>query len=132
MYWLIGSLIIIVMMGVLAVADTMPLPVSFLLPDLSTISILPLLLMALTIVLLIINQRYTPFATLVDAQNLFSKNPSAQNFSVQNAARTPSSTSPLFYKFAHYLLVAGLALALIIGSGLLASINQQEAENSKT
>lgn len=131
MYWLIGSLIIIIMMGVLAVADTMPLPVSSLLTDLSPSSILPLLLMALTIVLLIINQRYTPFATLVDAKNIFSKNPSAQNLNFQNTAKTPSSTSSLFYKFAHYLLTAVLALALIIGSGLLALINQQEAENSK-
>jgi len=77
-YWLIGSLIIIVMMGVLAVADTMPLPIGSLLPDLSTSSILPLLLMALTIVLLFINHRYIAFAPSIDAKKGVSKNYSAQ------------------------------------------------------
>ena len=130
MYWLIGSLIIIVMMGVLAVADTMPLPVGSLLPDLSTSSILPLLLIALTIVLLFINQRYIAFSPSIDAKKRYVKNSSAQNFAVQNAAKTPSSTSSLLYKFAHHLLMAVLAVALITGSGLLALINQQQAQSN--
>ena len=130
MYWLIGSLIIIVMMGVLAVADTIPLPIGSLLPDLSTSSILPLLLMALTIVLLFINQRYIALAPSIDAKKGVSKNSSAQNLAVQNSAKTPSSTSPLLYKFAHHLLMAVLAVALISGSGLLALINQQQAQSN--
>ncbi|PKG86929.1 competence protein ComEC [Psychrobacter sp. Sarcosine-02u-2] len=130
MYWLIGSLIIIVMMGVLAVADTMPLPVGSLLPDLSTSSILPLLLIALTIVLVFINQRYIAFSPSIDAKKRYVKNSSAQNFAVQNAAKTPSSTSSLLYKFAHHLLMAVLAVALISGSGLLALINQQQAQSN--
>ncbi|WP_201588910.1 ComEC/Rec2 family competence protein [Psychrobacter pulmonis] len=130
MYWLIGSLIIIVMMGVLAVSDTIPLPIGSLLPDLSTSSILPLLLMALTIVLLFINQRYIALAPSIDAKKGVSKNSSAQNLAVQNSAKTPSSTSPLLYKFAHYLLTTVLALALITGSGLLALINQQQAQSN--
>lgn len=130
MYWLIGSLIIIVMMGVLAVADTMPLPVGSLLPDLSTSSILPLLLIALTIVLVFINQRYIAFSPSIDAKKRYVKNSSAQNFAVQNAAKTPSSASSLLYKFAHHLLMAVLAVALISGSGLLALINQQQAQSN--
>lgn len=130
MYWLIGSLIIIVMMGVLAVSDTIPLPIGSLLPDLSTSSILPLLLMALTIVLLFINQRYIALAPSIDAKKGVSKNSSAQNLAVQNSAKTPSSTSPLLYKFAHHLLMAVLAVALISGSGLLALINQQQAQSN--
>lgn len=130
MYWLIGSLIIIVMMGVLAVADSMSLPVNPLLTDLSIVSILPLLLTVLTLILLIINQRYIPFAPLVDVKKHFSKDSSTQNLPVQNAAKTLSSTSPLFYKFAHHLLMAVLAAALIIGSGLLALINQQQTQSN--
>ena len=65
-YWLLGSLIIIVMMGVLAVADSMTLPVSSLLThlsvaELSAATTLPLLLTILTIILIILSQRRFSF-----------------------------------------------------------------------
>lgn len=126
MYWLIGSLIIIVMMGVLAVADSMPMPVSTLFSEANTAFTLPLLLTVLTIILLFVNQRYTPFAHPFNGKRPFSQSPSVQKF-----AKIPSYTVTLLSKFTHYLLVLLLALALITGSGLLALISQQQAESSK-
>ena len=73
MYWLIGSLIIIVMIGVLAVADSMPLPVSLLLADLTATATLPLLLTILTIVLLVVSQRRIPYPRSFNEKNLLLK-----------------------------------------------------------
>ena len=106
MYWLIGSLIIIVMMGVLAVADSMPMPVSTLFLEANTAFTLPLLLTVLTIILLFVNQRYTPFAHPFNGKKPFSQSPSVQKF-----AKIPSYTVTLLSKFTHYLLVLLLALA---------------------
>ena len=125
MYWLLGSLIIIVMMGVLAVADSMRLAVSPLLAELSDATTLPLLLTILTIILIVLSQRHISFSHFFDA-----KTPVSQNFPVQNSAKTSSSIFSLLFKYIHYLLVAGLSLALIIGSGLLALMSHQEAQNS--
>ena len=123
-YWLLGSLIIIVMMGVLAVADSMTLPVSPLLADLSATATLPLLLTILTIVLLVVSQRRFSFPHSFNV-----KTPLAQNASL-NSTTTSSYNLSLLSKCIRYFLLAGLSLALIIGSGLLALMSHQEAQNS--
>ena len=125
MYWLIGSLIIIVMMGVLAVADSMPLPISPLLADLSATATLPLLLTILTIVLLVVSQRRIPYP-----RSFNEKKPVAQNPSVKNSTKTSAYSLSLFSKCVRYLLLAGLSLTLISGSGLLALISHQQAQSS--
>ena len=131
MYWLLGSLIIIVMMGVLAVADSMTLPVSSLLThlsvaELSATTTLPLLLTILTIVLIVVSQRRIPSANPLNA-----KKPVSQHSSIQKLAKTLSPTLTLLSKCLRYLILAGLALALITGSGLLALMSHQQAEGSK-
>ncbi|WP_372830208.1 ComEC/Rec2 family competence protein [Psychrobacter maritimus] len=125
MYWLIGSLIIIVMMGVLAVADSMPLPVSPLLADLSATATLPLLLTILTIVLLVVSQRRIPYP-----RSFNEKKPVAQNPSVKNSTKTSAYSLSLLSKCVRYLLLAGLSLTLISGSGLLALISHHQAQSS--
>ena len=125
MYWLIGSLIIIVMMGVLAVADSMPLPISPLLADLSATATLPLLLTILTIVLLVVSQRRIPYP-----RSFNEKKPVAQNPSVKNSTKTSAYSLSLLSKCVRYLLLAALALTLISGSGLLALISHQQAQSS--
>ena len=125
MYWLIGSLIIIVMMGVLAVADSMPLPVSPLLADLSATATLPLLLTILTIVLLVVSQRRIPYP-----RSFTIRQPPSQNPSVKNSTKTSAYSLSLLSKCVRYLLLAALALTLISGSGLLALISHQQAQSS--
>ena len=125
MYWLIGSLIIIVMMGVLAVADSMPLPISPLLADLSATATLPLLLTILTIILLVVSQRRIPYPRSFNI-----KIPLAQNPSVKNSTKTSAYSLSLLSKCVRYLLLAALALTLISGSGLLALISHQQAQSS--
>ena len=128
-YWLLGSLIIIVMMGVLAVADSMTLPVSSLLAhlsvaELSATATLPLLLTILTIVLLVVSQRRFSFPHSFNV-----KIPLAQNACL-NSTITSSYNLSLLSKCIRYFLLAGLSLALIIGSGLLALMSHQEAQSN--
>lgn len=125
MYGLIGSLIIVVMMGVLAVADSMLLPISPLLADLSATATLPLLLTILTIVLLVVSQRRIPYP-----RSFNEKTPLAQNPSVTNSTKTSAYSLSLLSKCVRYLLLALLALMLISGSGLLALISHQQAQSS--
>lgn len=125
MYGLIGSLIIIVMMGVLAVADSMPLPVSPLLADLTATATLPLLLTILTIVLIVVSQHRIPYP-----RSFNEKTPLAQNPSVKNSTKTSAYSLSLLSKCVRYLLLAALALTLISGSGLLALISHQQAQSS--
>ena len=56
MYWLIGSLIIIAMMGVLAVADSMAIPTSSSLMDIFNTPTLSLSLIIFAIILIVIAQ----------------------------------------------------------------------------
>ncbi|KAA0915977.1 ComEC/Rec2 family competence protein [Psychrobacter sp. ANT_WB68] len=114
------------MMGVLAVADSMQLPVSPLFADLSAAATLPLLLTILTIVLIVVSQRRIPSASPLNA-----KKPVSQHSSIQKLAKTLSPTLTLLSKCLRYLILAGLALALITGSGLLALMSHQQAESSK-
>ena len=125
MYWLIGSLIIVVMMGVLAVADSMPLPISPLLADLSATATLPLLLTILTIVLIVVSQRRIPYP-----RSFNEKTSLAQNPSVKNSTKTSAYSLSLLSKCVRYLLLAGLSLTLISGSGLLALISHQQVQSS--
>lgn len=136
MYWLIASLIIVVMMGVLAIGDTMAMPVSPLLMEINPPFILPLLLTILTLILIITTQRYIPFSPTFSSKRSISQNTSAQDifsqpYFVQNPDKPLSNAFALLGKMTHFLILAVLALTLIAGSGLIALISQQQAENSK-
>ena len=62
MYWLIGSLIIIAMMGVLAVADSMAIPTGSSLMDILNTPTLSLSLIIFAIILMVIAQFNVPSA----------------------------------------------------------------------
>ena len=114
MYWLICSLIILMMMGVLAVANGVTVPA-----DLSWLSMLDtlglsLLLSMLAIILLTVSQ-------FVTAPSLFRL--TSQPTSHQAISKTKSS-----FRAYHYLLLFLLATVLIIGSGLQALVTHQQAE----
>ncbi|PYE39709.1 ComEC/Rec2 family competence protein [Psychrobacter fozii] len=112
MYWLICSLIISTMMGVLAVSDNMPM--SLLSMDIANVSIVPLALMALAIVLIILVQFNIP------------------SVNINRSSQKHSSYSPLYPKLlcriAHHLVVAILAIGLLIGSTMQALLSHQQAE----
>ncbi|WP_320158637.1 ComEC/Rec2 family competence protein [Psychrobacter sp. SCQQ22] len=112
MYWLICSLIISAMMGVLAVLDNMP--TSPLLMEIANVSIVPLSLMALAIVLIILVQFNIP------------------SVNISRSSQKSSSYSPLYPKLlcriAHHLVVAILAIGLLIGSTMQALLSHQQAE----
>ncbi|WP_198331234.1 ComEC/Rec2 family competence protein [Psychrobacter aquimaris] len=118
MYWLIGSLIIITMMGVLAVADSMAIPISPLLVDILNTPILSLSLIIFVTILIVIAQFNVPSAQTShlskDAASLSSHN--------------PSHNSKPFFRILNHILVAVLAVGLIIGSALQALISHQQAE----
>lgn len=118
MYWLIGSLIIITMIGVLAVADSMAIPISPLLVDILNTPILSLSLIIFAIILIVIAQFNVPSAQTShlsqDAASLSSDN--------------PSHNSKPFFRILNHILVAVLAIGLIIGSALQALISHQQAE----
>ena len=60
MYWLIGSFIIIAMMGVLAVADSTPMPIMPLFMDSTGTPILSISLVFLTLILILVSQLIIP------------------------------------------------------------------------
>ncbi|MBF0658653.1 ComEC/Rec2 family competence protein [Psychrobacter sp. NG25] len=112
MYWLICSLIISAMMGVLAVSDNMP--TSPLLMDIANVSIATLSLMALAIVLIILVQFNIP------------------SVNISRSSQKSSSYSPhypkIFFRIANHLVVAILAIGLVIGSAMQALLSHQQAE----
>ncbi|WP_201591208.1 ComEC/Rec2 family competence protein [Psychrobacter fozii] len=112
MYWLICSLIISAMMGVLAVSDNMPM--SPLLTDIANVSIVPLSLMALAIVLIVLVQF-----------NILSVN-------ISRSSQKSSSYSPhypkLLFRIANHLVAAILAIGLVMGSAMQALLSHQQAE----
>lgn len=112
MYWLICSLIISAMMGVLAVSDNMPM--SPLLTDIANVSIVPLSLMALAIVLIVLVQF-----------NILSVN-------ISRSSQKSSSYSPhypkLLCRIANPLVAAILAIGLVMGSAMQALLSHQQAE----
>ena len=125
MYWLLGSLVIVAMMGVLAVADSIAMPLNSLI-GLSSAHGWSLLLILVAIVLIAINQRQ---ALSVNSVNVYK--PSSQDCSQQDTSTYFSSPSKFFIQIINYLLIIILAIGLVIGSALQALIGYQQAEAIK-
>ncbi|WP_394123744.1 ComEC/Rec2 family competence protein [Psychrobacter nivimaris] len=117
MYWLIGSLIIIVMMGVLAVADNVIMPTDLSLLDMIDPSNLFLALIVFAIFLLASAQFNIPS---IDSH-------SADNSTFNNASRH----TKLPFRIIRHLVLALLATALVIGSALQALVTHQQAETTE-
>ena len=117
MYWLIGSLIIIVMMGVLAVADNVIMPTDLSLLETVGTSNLSLALIIFSTILIAFTQFNIPS---IDSH-------SADNNTFNNASR--HTKLPL--SIIRYLVLALLATALVIGSALQALVTHQRAETTE-
>ena len=115
-YWLVGSLIITAMMGVLAAADNVAIPTSMFLSDMVSVSSLALWLIGIAIILLIVVQFTTPFTTVPYSDKAFSAT------SIHNTK---------FSGFLRYVLSGLLATALVVGSALQALVAYQEAESTR-
>lgn len=131
MYWLLGSLVIIAMMGVLAVADSMAMPLNSLMAMSGVTTLLPLLLVIVAIILIAINQRQALPISSVDVRKLSSKDRSSQPSFFQTTSIYGSSPSKFSIRVINYLLIIILAMALVIGSALQALIGYQQAEATK-
>lgn len=112
MYWLIGSLIIIAMMGILAVTDNTALPTHSLLLDINNSFSLSLIVFA--VILIVIAQFKIP------------------SVRINNSTQNPSSHSPRnaksSFRIIYYLSFSILAIGLIIGSAMQALVSHQYAE----
>jgi len=113
-YWLMGSLIVVAMMGVLAVADSVAMPIGSLLVDNAIAPALPLSLIILAITLMVLAQFNVP---AVNRSSISQKSPSYLPCHPNRACRILNHT-----------LVVALAMALVIGSALQAMISHQQAE----
>ena len=113
MYWLIGSFIIIAMMGVLAVADSTPMPIMPLFMDSTSTPILTVSLVFLTLILILVSQFAIP-----------SVNPI-------NSVKNTSHHSRFAYRILYFISIAVLAIMLVIGSGLQALVSHQQADAQK-
>lgn len=122
MYWGVGALIISVMAAVLTKAATIPLPQSFAFLDTSHYLLLPSLLIIITILLILLNQRLS----LPSSDTSVNSSPKLSSKSASSTARIFSLLQPL-----RYLIVAILALALIVGSLLQALTAHQQLERTK-
>ena len=116
MYWLIGSLIIIVIMGVLAVADNVILPTDLSLLNMVDTSNLPLALTIFATILLASAQLNIPSIDSHSADN--------------NTSNNASCHTKLPFRIIRYLVLALLATALVIGSALQALVTHQQADTS--
>lgn len=116
MYWLIGSLIIIIMMGVLAIADSMAISISPSLMDILNTPILSLSLIIFAIILIAIAQFNVPSAQT--------------SYLSQDASRHSSCSYKPLLRILNHTLVVLLAVGLIIGSALQALISHQRAEST--
>ncbi|WP_198334351.1 ComEC/Rec2 family competence protein [Psychrobacter namhaensis] len=114
MYWLMGSLIVVAMMGVLAVADSVAMPIGSLLVDNTIAPALPLSLITLAITLLVLAQFNVPS---VNSSSISQNSPSYLSCHPNRACRILNHT-----------LVVALAMALVMGSALQAMISHQQAE----
>jgi competence protein ComEC len=116
-YWLIGSLIIIVMMGVLAVADNVILPT-----DLSLLETVGTSNLSLSLIV---------FATFLLASAQFNipsiDSHSADNNTFNNASRH----TKLPFRVIRYLVLTLLSTVLVIGSALQALVTHQRAESTE-
>ena len=110
MYWVIGSFIIIAMMGVLAVADKLPLPIDSLLLENTSTPILTFTLLVLTLVLMVISQLHIPSANTI------------------NPAKNFSHHATFASRILYFIVTALLAIALVAGSGIKALVSHQQAE----
>ena len=117
MYWLVGSLIVLVMMAVLSVADSMTVSVNPFLVDIASTSTLFTLLVMLVIILMVFAQSNIPLVNF--------KNP-ASNFS-----RHLSSESKPSLRVTTYILVPIIATGIIFGSALQAIVSHQQADSAE-
>ena len=113
MYWVIGSFIIIAMMGVLAVADKLPLPIDSLLLESASTPILTFTLLVLTLVLMVISQLHIPSANTI------------------NPAKNLSHHATFASRIVYFIVTTLLAIALVVGSGIQALVSHQQAEATK-
>ena len=113
MYWSIGSFIIIVMMGVLAVADSTPMPIMPLFMDSISTPIVTVSLVFLTLILILVSQLIIP-----------SVNPI-------NSVKNTSYHSRFAARILYFISVVLLAITLVIGSGLQALVSHQQADAQK-
>ena len=111
MYWLIVGLILIVMIGVLAVADSMPMSLDSSLLGFTSNASLFLFLTILSIILVLALQFTTPSASHLES------------------SQTSSNILPRrFFRVITYILAVMLATGLIIGSALQAISSHQQAK----
>ena len=116
MYWLVGSLVIIAMLGVLAVADNVAMPIDMPLLNVVSATGLLWLLVIFAIILLSATQLNSP------------------SVNTQSTNKTRSVSSPNDVKlslFSKYFLFGLLAIALVVGSALQALVAHQQAETTK-
>ncbi len=116
MYWLVGSLVIIAMMAVLAVADNVAMPIDMPLLGMVSASGLLWLLVIFAIILLCATQLNSP------------------SVNIQSTNKTRAVSSPNDVKlslFSKYFLFGLLAIVLVVGSALQALVAHQQAETTK-
>jgi len=109
-YWLIGGLIIVFMMGVLAVADSMAMPISAMIVNIDNPTVLLLSLVMLATILIVLTQF---------------------NISAINTSSTSSRNAKPVFRTLNYILIAIVAIGLITGSALQALISHKQAEATK-
>lgn len=113
MYWVIGSFIIIAMMGVLAVADKLPMPIDSLLLENTSTPILTFTLALLALILVVISQLHVPCANTI------------------NPAKKLAPHSTFASRTIYFIVTTLLAIALVVGSAIQALISHQQAEATK-
>ena len=113
MYWLIGSFIILAMMGVLAVADSTPIPIMPLFMDSASTPVLTISFVLLTFILILISQFTIPSVNPIN--------------SVKNTSHHSRFASRILY----FISITILAVTLVIGSGLQALVSHQQADDQK-
>ncbi len=161
MYWVIGTFIIVAMLGVLTVAGETPMPLleSISLLESSDSLFLPLLLIIISLILVIFKLRTAltfpptrPLAIPIIEPNLaspteFSTSTAASSLSLSTTANPLEKSLPLtssqrflrnsfynrrsLFKTLRYLIIALLALALLVGSMWQAVTKHQLLELTK-
>ena len=117
MYWLIGILIIIVMMGVLAASDNVVLPT-----DLSLLGMVSTTSLSLVLIV---------FATILIMSTQFSIPSIGRHNADRNTSNGTFRRNKFSFRIINYLVLALLATVLVIGSALQALITHQQAETTE-
>ena len=117
MYWLIGSLLLVAMMGVLTVAESMAISINPFLADILSTPVLFILLITLAITLSLVTQSHVP-----------SINP--HNRAQPISYDLPHHFKPSF-RIVTYVLVTTLAIGLIVGSAMQAMVSHQQAKSTE-